>query len=685
MAYSFLKDYNDQDVLNSKTYTEVIKNRAKSSPDHVVFRFLDDGVVENESFTYLQLEERAKAIGSALQDVGKKGDAVLLLFQPSISYIASLYACFYSGFMAVPAYPPRRNRGIERIYTIIEDSNSNICLISKQVYEDIQRNFKDDDLFKNLKWIIYEDIVNDQSIRFKEVDILPQEIALLQYTSGSTGQPKGVMISQLNLLYNSEYIRQTFSTTRETVGVHWLPPFHDMGLIGGILQAGYVGCLNINMPPMAFLRNPLSFLKAIHNYRGTIAGGPNFSFDYCIDKTTKEERRELDLSSMEVFFCGAEPIRKSTYKEFIDAFSISKVTENQLYSCYGMAETTLIATGGFAPAKPRYLNVDGIAISNNKVVIYDKDDDRSLSLVGSGHTWMETIIKIVDPLTCEECASDEVGEVWVSGPTVATGYWNKPEETSNTFNAVISGTDEGPFLRTGDLGFVNEKELFITGRLKDLIIIRGVNHYPNDIEFSIQNVIPEIRQNGGAAFPIYEGDTEKLVLVQEIERTAMQGVDHGSIIKKIREVIADEHELDAHAIVLVRPGSIPMTSSGKIQHRQTKYEYLHGDLSVVSSWSKTKEVELLDDNISSITIPSEDSIRDWVIGWIIRNQNVKLEDIDPDKNILSFGIDSLAAVTLETEISKQFNFQWHISSFILNPTINKLAEEGMEIYNSGKE
>ncbi len=324
MAFSFLKDYNDPEVNNCTTYTEVIKNRVKNNPDHIVYRFLEDGINESGYFTYSDLDKRAKALGAALQDAGSKGDTVLLLFQPGLEYIASLFACFYTGFIGIPAYPPRRNRGIERIFTILEDSQTNICLISTSVYNDIQRNFKDVELLSNINWIIYDDIDFESHSKFTDTDLFPGDLALLQYTSGSTGNPKGVMITQENLLYNSEYIRQTFNVSSQSVGIHWLPMFHDMGLVGGVLQAAYIKGLNINMPPMAFLKNPLNWLNAIHNYRGTIAGGPNFAFDYCLQKTTEEERQGLDLSSIEVMFCGAEPIRKNTYDAFISAFRVSK-------------------------------------------------------------------------------------------------------------------------------------------------------------------------------------------------------------------------------------------------------------------------------------------------------------------------------------------------------------------------
>ncbi len=684
MTFSFLKDYDDTDVKYCSTYTEVIKNRTKSNPEHVVFRFLEDGINENESFSYGQLEGKAKVLAARLQDSGKKGDTVLLLFQPNLSYVASLYACFYSGFIAVPAYPPRRNRGIERIYTIIEDSNAKICLISRQVYNDIQRNFKNDELFNNLKWIIYEDVDDSWLSRFSDVEILPEDIALLQYTSGSTGHPKGVMISQLNLLYNSEYIRQTFDITKKSVGVHWLPLFHDMGLIGGILQAAYVGGVNINMPPMAFLRKPLNWLKAIEKYGGTIAGGPNFAFDYCVQKTTREEREELDLSSIKVFFCGAEPIRKSTYQQFLECFSVSGTLPEHLLSCYGMAETTLIVTGSSSYEKPVYLSVDSVKLSKNVVEITENDQSGSTSLVSCGHTWMDTVVEIVNPVTSKKCKDNEVGEIWIYGPTVATGYWNKPDESLRNFSANIKGNDSRPFLRTGDLGFIKEGELYVTGRIKDMIIIRGMNYYPADIEFSVQNLIPGLRMNGGAAFSITKNDQEKLVLVQELERTAMRDANYTEIIKKIRELIAFEFEIDIYAVVLIRAGSLPMTSSGKIQHRQTKFEFLNGDLSVISEWLN-ENIDLHNTEISEVIEPTEELLREWLTKWIMRNQNLGRGEIDPDRNIIAFGIDSLAAVTLEAEINRQFGFNWHISSFMLNPTINSLALEGMDLYQKHEE
>ncbi|RLD43870.1 MAG: AMP-dependent synthetase [Bacteroidetes bacterium] len=678
MKYSFLKDYKDPLIQNCNTYIDVIKNRVKANPNHVVFRFLNDGINENESFSYQQLEIRSKALGTAMQEFAQKGERVLLLFPPGLSYVASLFACFYSGMIAVPAYPPRRNRSLDRIHTIVEDSGATVSIISRQVFNDIERNFAEDEVLNKIHWIVYEDVADEKESDWKPQEILPGDIALLQYTSGSTGQPKGVMITQLNLLYNSEYIRQTFDFDKNSVGVNWLPIFHDMGLIGGVLQAAYLGVLNVGMPPMAFLKNPLNWLKAIEKYKGTTGGGPNFSFDYCIQKTTEEERAALDLSSIKTFYCGAEPVRKPTMESFPEAFEKSGVNPHQMYPVYGMAETTLIVSGGYQHEAPKYLKINATALQENKVLLADEKNVKTIELVGCGHAWMETEIEIVDPNTFDRVEKNRVGEIWVSGPTVAKGYWKNEEESERTFGAKIKDENEGSFLRTGDLGFLHENELYITGRLKDLIIIRGVNFYPSDIELTVQNSESSLKQNSGAAIPITINGEEKLVVVQELERIAMRNVDHNKIINSIRAAISEEHELDVYGIVLIRTGSIPMTSSGKIQRRLTKYGYLNNELNVVAAWKQEEASETV--QTRKTEEPTIENIKSWLTNWIVRNQHFRAEEIDANKNIMSYGIDSLAAVTLESEISQQFGFQWHVSSFMLNPTINKLAEEGMQIY-----
>ncbi len=537
--HSFLKDNHEELIRSCNTYAEVINKRSAANPDHVVFKFLPDGVNEDGSLTYQQLICKSKAVAAILQQNGSKGDNVLLLFQPGLDYIVSLFACLLSGFVAVPAYPPRRNRGIERIFKIIDDSEVQICLVSKHIYNDIQRNFSDDENLKGLSWVVYDDISNESSHGFIETELMPDDIALLQYTSGSTGDPKGVIISQKNLLYNSEYIRQSFNHDEHLVGVNWLPVFHDMGLIGTVLQPPYVGGVSYLMPPVTILKNPLIWLKAIEKYRANTVGGPNFIYDYCVQRISNEECKDLDLSSVNVFFCGAEPIREATLTSFAEKFKTAKATHEMLYPCYGMAETTLIVTGGVYNEKPVYLDIDADAFSKNTIEVVEEKGKNTVTLVSSGTTWLETEVLVVDPRTNNKLSEGNIGEVWIGGPTVASGYYGREDESVRLFNAFTSDSNEGPYFKSGDLGFIYNKEVFITGRLRDVIIIRGINFYPSDIEFLIQDNIKELKRNAGAAFSVVEEGQERLVIVQELERTAMRDTDHDYVIRKVRELVSE--------------------------------------------------------------------------------------------------------------------------------------------------
>ncbi len=676
MAYSFLSDNSDPIIRDSESLVEIISKRANAQPDDVVYKYLGDGINETESFTFKEIDRVARSIAEALSKKLSKGDRVLLLFPQGLQYVAALYGCFYGGFIAIPAYPPRRNRKMDRINSIIEDSGAAAGLVTEDVFKTIERNFAEDELLKGMEWFEYEKISTNTNPPALSNLPKPEDVAFIQYTSGSTGNPKGVMITHKNIVYNSDFIRRSFGFDRHTVGMNWLPIFHDMGLVGGIFQAAFLGLINIGMPPVAFLKNPLNWLKAIDKYKATTGGGPNFSFDYCVQKIKPEEVEGLDLSSIKNFYCGGEPVRKKTFEEFPKAFKGAKVRTNQMFAVYGMAETTLIVTGKDPATEPTFVRVDQEALSKNKL-IFVSDSDKGINLVSNGRVWMDTKVAIVNPETFVEVDENSIGEVWISGPTVAKGYWNKPEENKRTFNAYLSN-GQGPWLRSGDLGFMYQDELYITGRLKDLIIIRGVNYYPNDIEYSIQQSHEAFKPNSGAAFSIHKDGIEKLVIVQELERNYLRNTDFDELMAHIRKTIADEHELEVYSIALIRTGSIPLTSSGKIQRRQTRYEFLTDKLNVIASWQlddQTPEVEE-----PSFTEPTEDAIREWLVQWIMKNQHFKREEIDLNTPITSYGIDSLAAVTLEQEISTQFGFQWHVSYFMLNPTINKLAEEGMEIF-----
>jgi 8-amino-7-oxononanoate synthase len=413
-------------------------------------------------------------------------------------------------------------------------------------------------------------------------DVHGDTLAFLQYTSGSTGTPKGVMLTHANLLHNSASIAYAFEHTRSGNGVFWLPSYHDMGLIGGILQPLYIGQPNVLMSPMAFLQKPFRWLKAITRYRATIGGGPNFAYDLCVRKITPEQRSQLDLSSWNLAFNGAEPVRAETLDAFCRAFEPVGFRRTAFYPCYGMAEATLIVTGGFKAALPVVRTFDAEALENNHVVDALADEEGARELVGSGGKLLDQRIVIAHPEHMTTMPPDEVGEIWVFGPSVAQGYWNRPEETERTFRAYLKDTGEGPFLRTGDLGFMQDGELFITGRLKDLIIIRGLNHYPQDIEVTAEKSHPRLRPANSAAFAAEIDGAERLVLVQEIERGQQDELD--DVVESIRRAVAAEHELNVDAIALVKAGSIPKTSSGKIQRHACREAFIDGSLETVLEW-----------------------------------------------------------------------------------------------------
>ena len=417
---------------------------------------------------------------------------------------------------------------------------------------------------KKIAWLATDQLPDRAEDQWQLPDVHGDTLAFLQYTSGSTGTPKGVMLTHANLMHNSASIAYAFEHTRSGSGVFWLPSYHDMGLIGGILQPLYIGQANVLLSPMSFLQKPYRWLQAISRYRCTISGGPNFAYDLCVRKITPEQRDTLDLSRWCLAFNGAEPVRAETLDQFAKMFEPCGFRREAFYPCYGMAEATLIVSGGFKAALPVIRTFDAEALENNQVLDALADEEGARELVGSGGNLLDQRIVIADPETSDHaCRADQVGEIWVSGPSVAQGYWNRPEETERTFRAYLNDTGEGPFLRTGDLGFMQDGELFITGRLKDLIIIRGLNHYPQDIELTVGKSHPRLA--AGQRRGVCRRDRRRRAagVVHEIERRQQRDLE--GVFEAIRRDVAAEHELPVEAIVLIKAGSIPKTSSGKIQ------------------------------------------------------------------------------------------------------------------------
>ncbi|MGF1481207.1 MAG: fatty acyl-AMP ligase [Cyanophyceae cyanobacterium] len=563
---------------------DVLRARAQSQPDQKTYVFLQQGE-EVGKLTYGELDEQARAIAAALLEAGATGKPVLLLYPSGLEFIAAFFGCLYAGAIATPAYPPRRNQNLARLEAILGDAQAVVALTTPSLFTSIERWFPENSELAKLRWLTTAHLTPHEAGTW-EAKPRKSEIAFLQYTSGSTGTPKGVMVSHRNLMHNLNLIEQYFAHSPSTQGVIWLPPYHDMGLIGGLLQPLYAGFPVTLMSSVDFLQKPLRWLQAISRLQATISGAPNFAYDYCVRKITAQQRASLDLSSWEVAFVGAEPVRAQTLENFATTFAPCGFRKEAFYPCYGMAEATLIVSGGEKTAPPVICSVERAALEQDQVVLSTAPE--SQALVGCGRSLTDQNLLIVDPDTLMPSPANQVGEIWVAGPSVAQGYWQRPDATQRDFQAHLA-TGAGPFLRTGDLGFLRNDELFITGRIKDVIIIRGQNHYPQDIELTVENSHPALRPNCGAAVAAAIKGTERLVIVQEVKRSYLRKLNVKDVVDSIRRAVNVQHDLKVYATVLVKTGSIPRTTSGKIQRYACLSGFLNGTLNVVEDWSENPQ------------------------------------------------------------------------------------------------
>lgn len=586
-----------------ETLNDILRRRALCQPHRAAYTFLVEAGEEKVGLTYAELDCRARAIAAWLQGSGAGGGRALLIFPPGLDFVAAFFGCLYAGVTAVPAYPPhpaRARQTVERLRALIADAQVSSVMTTSTLLARMQPLFAESPGLEALKWVAADVVALDLAPEWREPIVSGQTLAFLQYTSGSTSAPKGVMVSHENLLSNSAYIQSGFEHTPDSVAVSWLPAYHDMGLIDGIVQPLYSGFPCYLMPPASFLQRPARWLQAITRYKATHSGGPNFAYEMCVSKVSAEQRAELDLSSWSVAYNGAEPVRFETLKRFAEAFGPCGFRPQAFYPAYGLAEATLKVSGGAKSAAPLTCTVASEPLEQGRVVEASTDEPNARRLVSSGGASHGTEVVIVDPSTLNRCEADQVGEVWVSGPGVAQGYWNKPELTGQTFRARLADTSAGPFLRTGDLGFVKGGEVFITGRLRDLIIIGGRNHYPQDIELTAEQSHPALRPGCVAAFSVEVEGQEHLVLAAEVERhyrtVATENVpattpgagerpslDVKALTRALRRAVSEIHGIQIHALALLKTGGVPKTSSGKIRRHACRDNYLNGTLELLAA------------------------------------------------------------------------------------------------------
>ncbi|TWU51657.1 Long-chain-fatty-acid--AMP ligase FadD29 [Rubripirellula reticaptiva] len=567
-------------------FVSVLEHWAAHRPSDTAYIFTDTESVE-QRLTYSQLWDEVRALAGYMQSECRvrAGDRVLLVYPPGLEFVTGFFACHAAGAIAVPAYPPRRNRKASRIRSIVVDANARWALSTRSIVEQLSGDQQHDDLI-GVQLLGTDDPKCRNAAGWRRPRLSEHSLAVLQYTSGSTGSPKGVMLNQGNLIANSELILEAFEPDHEFVGMSWLPTYHDMGLVGGVLMPLYMGRPNVLMSPMTFLQRPVRWLQGISKYNVSISGGPNFSYQLCADKILDSELEGVDLSQWKIAFNGAEPIRESTLREFSDRFGKLGFNASASLPCYGMAETTLIVTGGPTTPRPVITTFDGRGLEQKIVRPVSSEHNAARQLVGCGAVLSNERVLIVDPETREKLPGDSIGEIWVQSPSVGQGYYRRKEATDQTFRATTIDGD-GPFLRTGDLGFLYENQLYVSGRLKDMIIVRGVNRYPQDIEETVESASEAVQAGSVGAVAMEHDGREQLVIVAEVIRD--RNIDWDSQIQAIRRAVTSEHELPPDAVYLVRNSSIPKTSSGKIQRHACLHAVRDGDLKLIAKWVRWEE------------------------------------------------------------------------------------------------
>jgi acyl-CoA synthetase (AMP-forming)/AMP-acid ligase II len=593
-------------AVEFSTLVEILRWRAHQQPEQRTHIYLIDGESEGNHLTHATLDGQARSIAALLQNNRASGERALLLYPAGPEFIAAFYGCLYAGVIAVPLPVPnlaQPQRALPRLRAIVGDARPSVVLTTSAILANAEGLFTQAPELRNLHWVATDTVAESLASAWREPAVTGNTLALLQYTSGSTAEPKGAEISHGNLLHNSSYISRLFAFNTNDVTVCWLPAFHDMGLTNGVIQPVYHGRPCYLMPAVAFLMQPIRWLRAISRYRATISGGPNFAYDLCTRRITREQRETLDLGSWDVAYNGAEPVRADTMQRFAATFAGCGFRPGAMHPCYGLAEATLLVSGG-SLRKEMFRTIQVAAFEQNRVVEAHAHNEMEAggqqqttrTLVSSGHGLPDMKVVIVQPELLTPCAPDEVGEIWVSGPSMTHGYWNRPDETERTCRAYLTDNGEGPFLRTGDMGFMQNGELFVTGRLKDLVIISGRKLYPQDIELTVEQSHPALRPACCAAFAVDGAGEEQLIIAAEVEaryqpttRNSLEGtarahpsgrlpLDVDAVVRAIRRAVAEAHDARVNTVVLLRAGRIPMTTSGKVQRHACKAGFLQGTL-----------------------------------------------------------------------------------------------------------
>ncbi len=664
-----------------RTMVDLLRHRAATDGAKVAYTWLVDGDADTASLSWAELDRGARSIGAWLTARNARGARVLLMYEEGLDYLPALFGCMYAGALAAPVHPPdprRLSRTLPRLQTIANDAGCRFVFTTADIATVARQPLADDPTLGNATWLATPDLP-DASAQWKQPDIGPDDLAYLQYTSGSTSTPKGVMVSHHNLLHQLADFDVGYDHTPDSVVVTWLPATHDLGLVYGRFMPLYVGMRCVFLSPGEFMRRPVNWMRALSRYRGTHSPSPNFGYEVVARKVKPDELAALDLSCVRVLLNGAEPIREESELLFIDTFAKAGLRPEAVTHAMGMSESTAkIVTEPIGRTPPRFAHIDPVAYENNEIHLVPPGTPGERVVASCGSTVMDTVVAIADPSSFDRLPSCRVGEMWVKGTTVAQGYWNNPDATETTFRARLSDGD-GPYLRTGDLAFELDGEIYLCGRLKDVIIVRGQNHHPQDLEWSVNAAHPAMRPNCAAAFAWRdERGEERVGVVAEVYPNVV--TDPEAVFGALRAAVAD-HGLQLAAIGLLPERGLPKTSSGKIQRTAARSGFLSGELVTTWRWEAPKVAD------EATAAPSDlrarldsatgrrrltvliDHLRDTTAALL----GVGRKEVDVDRPFGELGLDSVTAVELVERSAGTLGLRVPGTALFDHPTIDALA------------
>jgi acyl transferase domain-containing protein/acyl-CoA synthetase (AMP-forming)/AMP-acid ligase II/acyl carrier protein/short-subunit dehydrogenase len=643
--------------------TDFVHNNS-NCVDKTTFYYLEDGINIKTELSFKQLDERSKCIAGFLQEFYKNNDRIIIILPNNLNFIHALFGCIYAGKIPIPLYPVNNINTLFKLKFVSNDANTLQVITEKKLFSQIKKKFPDE--ISQFDWIFIEEISNIHLDCYRQPEIKNNDLLFLQYTSGSTNNPKGVRVTHESLLSNLEAIKKSFQITKNDILVSWLPFFHDMGIIGTIFQTIYSGLETYLMQPMTFMQNPVIWLKAISKYKGTISGGPNFAYDLCLERMqNRTDRIDIELSHWNIAYCGSEPVKVSTFKKFSKYFSKYGFSSKAFYPTYGMAEATLMISGGKRFEEPKILYANSQAIQKNKIIV----DDHGLPFISCGNSIQSHQIKIVNPDSLKSLKENEVGEIWFKGNSLADGYLNN----KNSFNAVADNDSENKYLRTGDLGFINQGELFVSGRLKELIILNGLNYYPYDIEEMVCKAEKRIKKNACAVFELTIDNNKQLAFIGEIDRQFLKNADFEAISDSVKSIISREFGLKVYFLGLLSPGKLPKTTSGKVQRKLYSDHLSKNKIEFLYQWdNKNPQNQNVNNHVLINT--SKEEFVSWLIEIISDTLNVGKEKITPEAEFYTYGLDSISATKISGLVEQHLNKT--ISPVLLYnfPTIRAISD-----------